>query len=43
MCKEAREGREGCFPIATLNSTGLPNEGKSFRSVVEFELYDSPS
>ena len=27
-----------CFPPTTLDSTGLPSEGKSFRSMFELKL-----
>jgi hypothetical protein len=40
---ENSEDIQGCFPPITLDSTGLPSEGKSFRNTSELELYDSPS
>lgn len=32
------EDIQGCFPPDTLNSTGLPSEGRSFRSMIELKF-----
>jgi hypothetical protein len=38
VIKTSKSQLAACFPPATLDSTGLPSEGKSFRNNDEDEL-----